>query len=172
MGSRPYTHVLTFDGGEMVSQIGPQREREFFATVLRRRDGQKRWGLALSPIPENTTYEDMLAAGQDFDNYLQAGGSADALTVEIFKPAGAQSDYDWVRYVVGHPHEAELPLDVEIPMPGELKVSASEVFGADEVADIFHSYHQTGDLPSGYSLRPAQGYRADGTVVEFPHPAG
>ncbi|MET0702832.1 MAG: hypothetical protein ABWY93_24540, partial [Mycobacterium sp.] len=120
-----------------------------------------------SSVPENTTYEDMLDAGQDFDNYLQAGGRADALTVEIFKPAGPQWDCDWARYVVSHPHEPGLPLDVDIPMPGELKVSAAEVFGAEEAADLFHSYHQTGDLPSGYSLRPAQGYRADGTVIDL-----
>ncbi|MET0702835.1 MAG: hypothetical protein ABWY93_24555 [Mycobacterium sp.] len=158
---------MTYDGGEMVSQIGPQPRRDFFAKVLERRNGQKRWGLGLSPIPDGTTYEDMLKDGRDFDTYLQAGGSAEALTVELFKPDGAQWDCDSVRYVVGHPHEPGLPVDVEISMPGELKVTAAEVFTAQEAADLFDAYHQTGELPPGYALRPAQGYRADGTVIDI-----
>jgi hypothetical protein len=169
--ARAFTHVLMYDGGAMVEQLGPLPERDFFAAVLQQRDGKERWGLVLSPIPESTTYEDMLDAGEDFDEYLQVGGSADALTVEISKTDGAQWGCDRVRYVVGHPHDPGLPLDVEIPMPGELKVSAAEVFDADEAADLFDAYHQTGDLPPGYSLRPAQGYRADGTVVDIAEPA-
>jgi hypothetical protein len=77
------------------------------------------------------TYDEMLTTGQEFTEYLQAGGKADALTIEIRKPGGRQWGCDWVRYVIGHPHEPGIPLDVEIPMPnGALAVSAAEVFDA------------------------------------------
>jgi hypothetical protein len=114
------------------------------------------------------TYDEMLTAAQEFTEYLQAGGKADALTVEIRKPGGRQWGCDWVRYVIGHPHEPGIPLDVEIPMPnGALAVSAAEVFDAEEAADLLQSYHQSGDIPNGYVLRPVEGYKADGSAVEI-----
>jgi hypothetical protein len=75
-----------------------------------------------------------------------------AMTVEIRKPVGPQWGCNWVRYVVGHPREPGLPLDVEIPIPtGALKVSAAEVFDADEAAELFQVYHQSGTIPTGYA---------------------
>jgi hypothetical protein len=46
---RTFTHVVKFDGGEQVSQIGPRPDRNRFAAPLRRQDGVKRWGLGLFP---------------------------------------------------------------------------------------------------------------------------
>jgi hypothetical protein len=167
--ARAFTHVVKLDGGAMTSQIGPRSDRNRFAAPLRRQDGEKRWGLGLFPLPESLTYDEMLAAGEDFTEYLQAGGSADRLTVEVRKPGGGQWNCQWVRYVVGHAHDPGLPLDVDIPMPnGGHRVSAAEVFDAEEAADLFVAYHQTGHLPDGYVLRPVQGYTADGAAVEIP----
>jgi hypothetical protein len=87
---RTFTHVATFDGGEQVSQIGARPDRNRFAAPLRRQDGVRRWGLGLFPLPDGMTYDEMLTAGQDFTEYLQAGGKADALTVEIRKTGGRQ----------------------------------------------------------------------------------
>jgi hypothetical protein len=160
--ARAFTHVVKFDGGEMVSQIGPRPDRQRFAAPLSRQDGVKRWALGLFPLPDDMSYDDMLSAGQEFTEYVQAGGKADALTVEIRKRVGQRCGYDWVRYVIGHPHDGDVPLDVEIPMPhGAVIVSAAEVFDAEEAADLLLSYHQSGDIPSGYVLRPVEGYKAD-----------
>jgi hypothetical protein len=164
-----FTHVVKFDGGDMVSQIGPRSDRNRFAAPLRRQDGENRWGLGLFRLPETMSYDEMLAVGEEFTEYLQAGGSADRLTVEIRKPGGGQWNCQWVRYVVGHPHDQRAHLDVETPMPnGAVRVSSAEVFEAEEAADLFAAYHQTGDLPDGYTLRPVDGYTADGTAVEIP----
>jgi hypothetical protein len=165
---RAYTHVVKYNGGVLVDEIGPLPDRELFAAPLRRFDGRQRWGLGLFPVPEDTTYNEMLAADREFTSYLQAGGSADALTVEIRKSVGGQGDFQEIRYVVGHADRAGLPRDVEIAMPnGPVNISAAEVFDAEEAADIFDTYHQSGDIPAGFTLRPAQGYRTDGSAVDL-----
>jgi hypothetical protein len=48
-----------------------------------------------------------------------------------------------------------------------VRVSAAEVFDAEEAADLFLDYHRSGEIPSAYTLRPTEGYRADGTIVEI-----
>jgi hypothetical protein len=101
---------------------------------------------------------------------LQAAGSAEALTIEIRKTGGAQWGCRWVRYVVGHPHAADLPLDVTIEMSGSaVHVSSAEVFDAEEAADLFLAYHQSGDIPVAYSLRPVEGYGPDGSPIDIFH---
>ena len=99
---------------------------------------------------------------------LAAACSAESLTVEIHKTGGAQSGCQWVRYVVGRPHTAGLPLDVTIEMSGNaLHVSAAEVFDAEEAADLFLAYHQSGDIPAAYSRRPVEGYGPDGSMIDI-----
>ena len=46
-------------------------------------------------------------------------------------------------------------------------ISRSQVFGADEAAELFFSYYRTGDIPNEYVLQPIEGYRADGTTVDL-----
>jgi hypothetical protein len=83
-----FTHVVKSNGGEMVSQIGPVVDRERFASPSRRRDGHQRWGFGLFPLSYGISYDEMLASNQEFTEYLQAGGSAEALTIEIRKKGG------------------------------------------------------------------------------------
>lgn len=113
-------------------------------------------------------------------------GSPDTLTVEIRKPGGQQWDVDsvrytighrrsgaeprakWVRYIVGHEYEGAEPIDVAIDLPkGSETVSAPGVFGADEAGEIFFSYYKIGDIPTGYVLRPVEGYTADHEIVDL-----
>ena len=70
--------------------------------------------------------------------------------------------------MAGHCSEGDFMLDVEIPMPGGAPcVSATEVFDAEEAADLFQAYHRSGDIAKRYAVRPVEGYRADGTAVEI-----
>ena len=90
------------------------------------------------------------------------------ITVEIRKPGGQQWGMEWVRYVVGHPHDGEAPIDVPIELPKNTDmISRAEVFEAEEAADLFISYYKTGDIPAGYALRPVEGYKADGDIVNW-----
>ena len=98
--------------------------------------------------------------------FIQAGGSADALTVDVRKAGGSQWGMNWVRYVVGHPHADPEPLDVAITLPRAPEmVSRSEVFNPDEAGELFFSYYKTGEIPAGYVLRPVQGFTKDGGNV-------
>lgn len=39
---------------------------------------------------------------------------------------------------------------------GAVNVTAAEVFDAEEAADVFDAYHQSGYVPGGFTLRAAQ----------------
>lgn len=89
--------------------------------------------------------------------YLQAAGSAEAMTVQICKPTSDGPGGQSVRYVVGHEHTEGAPIEVEIALPrGTEIVSRYEVFNADEAAALVEACHQAGDIPAGCSLRPVQ----------------
>lgn len=160
------THVLTYHGGVQTAEISARKDISTFLNPLRHFNGDDRWGLGLAPLPPDKSYSDMLRAGELSTEYIQAGGLPDALTVEIRKPGGEQWGARWVRYTIGHPHSGTEPLDVPIRVAGGVKmISRSQVFDADEAAELFFAYYKTGDIPPGYELQPIEGYRADGSVV-------
>jgi len=103
--------------------------------------------------------------------YLQAAGRADAMTIEIRKPGGQQWGAQWVRYAVGHRHRGPSPLDVEIPTPhippSPIRISAAEVFGADEATDLFVTYYKTGTIPDHCTLRPIEGFTTEGGIIDL-----
>lgn len=67
------------------------------------------------------------------------------------------------------PDDGPSPLTTAITLPDTTEIrSSAEVFEADEAAQLFISYHKTGDnIPSGYGLRPANGYTPDGQLVDL-----
>ncbi|CPR69784.1 hypothetical protein [Mycobacteroides abscessus] len=159
------THVMEFSSGRattMDSGSGPLQ----FLGPLRQLNGTERWFITFYALPPGRRYEEIRHEGTT--EYIQAGGSAEAMMLDIRKPGGQQWDAESVRYFIGRPHEGSLPLDVPIELPrGAEFVSAAEVFEADEAADIFMSYYKTGDIPSGYVLRPVEGYTADGDLIDL-----
>lgn len=164
-----FTHVLTYDGGVLVTQLGSRSDISVFSNPLHHFNGDDQWGLGLSPLPADKTYDEMLSTGELSTEFIQAGGLPDAMTVEIRKPGGQQWGAQWVRYTVGHPHCQPEPIDIPIDVAGGVKmVSRSEVFDADEATRLFWSYYTTGDIPGTYTLRPMQGYALDGSAIEPP----
>jgi hypothetical protein len=169
VGMRAHTHVIEYDGGVLVQEIGGHRDVSTFANPLRRFNGRDQWALTLFALPDDMTYDQMQAAKREPTEYLQAGGTPDTVTMEIRKPGGHQRGANWVRYAVGHPHDGNPPLDVPIQLPHSTQmISKPEVFTADEAAELFHSYYVTGDLPSKYALRPIEGYSDDGAYLAIP----
>jgi|KBSSwiStaDraftv2_1062776.scaffolds.fasta_scaffold189272_2 hypothetical protein len=163
-----YTHVITYDGGVLVSEIGGGRDISTFSNPLHNFNGDDQWSLGLAPIPPGKKYSDMLKAGELSTQYLQAAGVPDTLTVEIRKPGGKQWGVDSVRYTIGHRRSGAEPLNVPIQLAhGAKMISRAQVFAADEAAELFLSYYRTGDIPDGYELQPVEGYRADGTTVDL-----
>lgn len=162
------THVLTYDGGVQTAEISARKDISTFLNPLRHFNGDDQWGLGLAPLPPDKSYSDMLRAGELSTEFIQAAGLPDAMTVEIRKPGGEQWGAKWVRYTVGHPHSGAEPLDVPIQLAhGKKLISRSQVFDADEAAELFFSYYKTGDIPPGYELEPIEGYRADGSGVRI-----
>lgn len=159
------THVMEFSSG-MASEKDGGSGLLHFQSPLRQLDGIERWYITLSPLPAGKRYSEV--RGDAATEFLQAGGTAEKMMLDIRKPGGEQWGAKWVRYIVGHRHGSPEPIDVAIALPrGPEVVSASEVFGADEAGEIFYSYYKTGDIPPGYVLRPVEGYTADHEIIDL-----
>ena len=159
------THAMVYTGGSaatMDTGVGPLE----FLGPLRMFDGVENWYLLLYALPDGKTFEEV--RNQVTEQYIQAAGRADAMTVETRKPGGQRWGADWVRYTVGRQHPGDQPLDVAITLPhGDEMISRAEVFDANEAAQLFTHYHRTGDIPDGYVLRPVEGYTPDGNIIDL-----
>lgn len=126
-----------------------------FARPLGRFDGLTRSTLTVTKVPEGRYYEDLSEdeKTQMEQAYIQAAGSADAMSVEVRRLEG-----DTYRlYVVGRPGARAGGPDIEIPFHEgrhRLHVYADEVFTADDAATIFLEWCQTESVdPHQYQLR-------------------
>jgi len=165
----PFTHVLIYGGGTYTREFGgPRVDSDMFAVTLRRFNGVNPWALTLAPLGEGRSYPDLAKSPKGITEFLQAGGKADAMTLQVRMPGGQQWGVESVWYVAGHPHAGNLPIDVAIPLPRSTEmVTAAEVFGADEAADLFLAYYRTSHVPAQYTLRPIEGWTSDGTSVDL-----
>lgn len=162
------THVMEYNG-RIAATIGRDAGPLQFAGPLRALDGSEQWSVVLYPLPPGKSYEDV--ANLPTPEYLQAAGEAERMVVELRKAGGAQWGADWVRYIVGHPHDRNAPVDVAIKLPDTTEiVSQPEVFDAEEAVQLFMTYHRTGDIPPGYVLRPVEGYTTDGGLIKLAEP--
>ncbi|WP_137726535.1 hypothetical protein [Prescottella subtropica] len=126
-----------------------------FTQPLNRFDGLKRSTLTVTKVPAGRYFEDLSVEEKALMNevYVQAAGSADAMSVEVRLLVG-----DTYRlYVVGRPGARGREPDVEIPFHEgrhRLHVYTGEVFTADEAATIFFEWCRTGSVdPHRYQLR-------------------
>jgi hypothetical protein len=128
-------------------------------------DGTDVWALILSVRAAPADANDQAAV-----RYLQAAGTAEAMTVEIRQPGGSGWGVVSVRSKLGHPNRDPAASIVSIALPRSTEqLSSAELFGAQEAADLFDCYYRTGDIPAHYTLRPIEGWAADGSHVA---PAG
>ena len=162
-----FSHVIEYDGGVMVLQIGAGSDRTVFSGPLHHLNGRDQWAVGLSALPDAMDYDNR--SDTDDTAFLQAAGSdPGTIIMDIRKPGGRQWGVDYVRYAIGHPHESGEPLDTPVTLPGGVhNVGRSEIFVADEAVELFWSYYKTGDIPSEYSLRPIDGYTADGGIYDL-----
>ncbi|WP_197377546.1 hypothetical protein [Mycolicibacterium baixiangningiae] len=163
------THVLKYNGGTFSIELGARSEKQTFLEPLSRFNGEKPWALTLVPLPEGMSYDEVLNRKLEETRFLQAGGNADRMTIEIRQPGGQQWGVESVWSVVGHrSDDGGRELDVPIKLPRSTQmVARSEVFDAEEAADLFMDYYKTGEIPSSYSLRPIGGWTADGAWVDL-----
>lgn len=116
-------------------------------------DNDEDWAYQLWFVPDSAGWPD--APGySDFDwnsRYIQAGGSAERMSVEIQRV----EDGELRHYVVGREHDTDEPLTETVNVVGtDHPVHPAEVFDADEATEIFFHYlGDSGTVPDGYVLR-------------------
>jgi hypothetical protein len=167
MASLVPTHdlkTITEDRGERTTGLIRGRHHGGFGLSLARFDGAGAWGLILE------------IRATDPDNpgsvrYLQAAGSAQAMTVELRRPGGDDWGAVSVLYTVGHPQSDpdHSSSDVAIELPtATLSIRSNEVFTAEEATELFFTYYRADTIPDQYTLRAVRGYDADGTAITPP----
>lgn len=148
----PVTHALTMNGrisGELKDRF--DSPEVLIGKRLSLLDGTRRFSLMLWALPPGVPLDHVdIASGPD--EYIQSAGSRDRMTVEVRRLEAGQPR----QYVVGRdarPSGGE-NRDEVIKWDGiETTVRSSEVFTADQAADLFVSYYATGWIPHSYSLR-------------------
>ncbi|WP_312173154.1 hypothetical protein [Microbacterium sp.] len=85
------------------------------------------------------------------DSFMQAAGSADAMTVEVRLPG---PDGESHLYTVGRPEPADGTTTL-IPMSDDraIRVFSNEIFTADEAAAVFYMFYLTDTVSQPYVLR-------------------
>lgn len=88
---------------------------------------------------------------QASDSFMQAAGSADAMTLEVRLPG---PDGESHLYTVGRPEPVDGTTTL-IPISDDraVRVFSNEVFTADEAAVIFYTYYLTDAVSQPYVLR-------------------
>ena len=133
---------------------------------LRDMDGSDPWAIVLSARPPAGVEADFSTS-----RYLQAAGSAEAMTIEYCAPGGAEIGAVSVRSVVGHRHESPGEHDVDIVLPRSVEtIRRHEVFTAQEATEMFERFYRTDTIGDDYELRPIEGYRADGGLIDLRKP--
>lgn len=147
------THAMTVNGrihGELKDPFNPPEAQIRKSLALL--DGSRRFSLILWAIPRGISFS-KVDLGSEPKEYIQAAGSCERMTVEVRRiEAGKPRQYVIGRSTPsgGGQHQPEV-----IKWDGgiETVVSPSEVFTAEQAADLFVSYYATGWIPESYALR-------------------
>lgn len=147
------THIIENTDG-LQTWVGPRIiPEDDFAAPMRQFDGQERRHMILMRLVVPGIPGDLTDKQEEESNetFIQAAGSASALTVEMRRREGS----GFVQYVVGMPTKAP-PSKPTVPIEvGEYTyyVAPNEVFDADSAAALFGFYAQHDTVPDNYSLR-------------------
>lgn len=147
------SQILTYSG-ELEAAIGSDYGLNYFLAPLSTLNARDNFSLNLMHMPTPKWPEDLTEAElkEIGKRYLQCAGTAEAMTCEISKVVGGQQ----ILFTIGHSALPEgEPLVPVTYHFGEATtyVYPTELFDAEEAADLFFSYHQTQDIPAGYHLR-------------------
>lgn len=153
--SRPFQLIREHDRISMRRRLDELNGVDPFAVLLR----------ALRTEGTSTDVSNLL--------YLQAAGTAGAMTVEFCRPGGADRGVVAVRSVVGRSTTDAgadaYTVDIVLPRSTET-VGDREVFTAAEAADMFELFYLTDGIGDSYVLRPVEGYTAGGGLVDLSRP--
>lgn len=146
------THVVMHNGGERASFLSDtfRPHREQIRRLLDLLDGDDRWALSIFRAPQGVGILDIdLRAPRPL---LQIGGSADAMTIEVFY---IEDDGNQRLYTVGKPggdYVGEPTVEIRRQKNRDL-VYPNEVFTADEATDVAYAFYLADRVPDSYFLR-------------------
>lgn len=132
---------------------GDQDKDEILRNRVMLLDGARRFSIQLWEFPCRLDF-DQVDVDVYSQEYIQAGGARDRLTVEVRRlEAGTPRHYKVGR---GAPNPgADGPQTIDIG-GYDFVVRSDEVFTAEEAVPMFIAYRNTGSLPPNYILRPMQ----------------
>jgi hypothetical protein len=147
------THRVTYSDRLRVF-LRPDEPIDSFLRPLDRLDGFHRYSVNMTRLAEPMRPADIdpaisSAPGRE---YLQCTGSADALTLEVRTTVEGMPH----RFTVGLPGQRHGLPRVDVPVPACVptpRVYPDEVFTAEQAAEIFTAYFETGAVPSQLQLR-------------------
>jgi len=162
-----YSAMYETQRSDVSVDLSREHHRGMMSQHLHDMNGSDPWAIVLSARPPAGVSPDFSTS-----RYLQAAGSSDAMTIEYCAPGGAEIDAVSVRSVVGHPHGGPADRDVDIVLPRSVEtISRQEVFTAQEAAEMFERFYRSDTIGDDYVLRPVEGYRADGGLIDLRQPS-
>lgn len=133
-------------------QFGPRiglTAAEEILRLLKRLDGNDDFSIVMWEMPPGKIITEVTAREESLSPYLQCGGSAEAMVLEERSRGGR----DAKQWAIGRtPIEGEGTVVVR-QRDTNVAVAASEVFAAEEAANIFMAYYATGEVPDHYHKR-------------------
>lgn len=121
---------------------------EHFLSILNKLDGVEKYTYS---IWRGTNIENIVVTRSDIgETFIQAAGSADAMTVEARLVA---DDGKAHLYTLGKQPEEQATVLIPISSERSVQVFANEVFTASEAADIFNHYYLSDSVENRYLLR-------------------
>ena len=147
--------IITMSNGS-VSSILQDTFRPMPDQVRRRlglldNDEQFAWLIWWCPDDADWMFNPKPAEEQYSGSYLQAGGTAEKMSVELRR---REDDGEYRFYIVGRDHDLSEPLTetIDVQAAHEPRHPA-ELFTADQTAPVFMHYVEHQTVPDGYTLR-------------------
>jgi len=114
-------------------------------------DEQFAWLIWWCPDDADWMFNPKPAEEQYSGSYLQAGGTAEKMSVELRR---REDDGEYRFYIVGRDHDLSEPLTetIDVQAAHEPRHPA-ELFTADQAAPVFMHYVEHQTVPDGYTLR-------------------
>ena len=117
-------------------------------------EGYKRYALVVWALPEGVDHvDDVPRDSVALSNYMQCGGSTQAMTVEV---RVTQEDGSYEHYVVARKPVADSDAWTTITWVGNrmpVQVHPEEVFTGEQAAPVFRAYIEGGVIPPRELLR-------------------
>ncbi|WP_327109960.1 hypothetical protein OHB12_19165 [Nocardia sp. NBC_01730] len=147
------THRVTYSDRLKVF-LGAGETVDSFLRPLRRLDGYHRYSVNMTRLAAAMRPADIspVISSAPGRNYLQCTGSAGALAIELRSTVDAAPR----QFAVGLPGDRIGAPSIDVPVPAGVPaplIYPDELFTAEQAAEIFTAYFETGDVPPYLQLR-------------------